>query len=134
MVFKFPSWCDNEYLITKSLFMSTQKTKGKQEPTSHTTGNANKGQESEPTHEQKKAFDEGLQNNSNTQTGTANSGYDEKNPKKAGGTQQSNPKVTNQDNDITNTEKGKQWNDEPVDEQSTGKTEKKIPNMKATDK
>ena len=52
-------------------------------------------------------------------------------PKSQGGTQRSNPKVTNQDNDITNAEKGKQWDDEPVDEQSTGKTEKKIPNMKA---
>jgi len=118
MVFKFPLWWSSEYLITKSLFMSMQdpKTKGKHEPANHTKGN--KGQRSEPTPEQKKAFDEGLQNNSNTQTGTANSGYDEKNPKKPGGAQRSNPKVTNQDNDITNTEKGKQWDDEPVDEQS----------------
>jgi hypothetical protein len=94
-----------------------------------------------------KAFDEGLQNNSNTQTGTAQSGYDEKNPKKPAGKQQENPKVTNQDNDITNGEKSKQWDDEPVNEQSNGnstertdpeidspipgteKTEKKIPNM-----
>lgn len=126
------------------------KIKPKHEPASHTTGKANKGQQPVPAQEQKKAFDEGLQNNSNTQTGTANSGYDEKNPKRSGGTQQSNPKVTNQDNDITNTEKSKQWEeDEPVNEQSPGnstertdpeidspvpgteKTEKKIPNMKA---
>ena len=60
------------------------KTKGKHKPASHTSGNA-KGQQAEPAQEQKKAFDEGLQNNSNTQTGTANSGYDEKNPKKPGG-------------------------------------------------
>ena len=92
------------------------KTKGKHKPASHTTGKANKGQQSEPTEEQKKAFDEGLQNNSNTQTGMANSGYDEKNPKKSGGTQRSNPKVTNEDNDITNGEKGKQWDNEPVDD------------------
>jgi len=120
--------------------------KGKHEPTSHTTGKENKGQEPEPTQEQKKAFDQGLQNNSNTQTGTANSGYDEKNPKKAGGSQQLNPKVTNQDNDITNDQRD---DEEPVNEQSEGnsrertdpeidspvpgteKTEKKIPNMKA---
>lgn len=126
------------------------KTKGKHEPTGHTTGKENKGQQPEPTQEQKKAFDQGLQNNSNTQTGTANSGYDEKNPKRSGGSLQINPKVTNEDNDITNGQKSKQWDDEePVNEQSQGnstertdpeidspvpgteKTEKKIPNMKA---
>lgn len=130
--------------------MSIKDSKTKHEPTSHTTGKENKGHQPEPTKEQKTAFDQGLQNNSNTQAGTANSGYDEKNPKKAGGTQQINPKVTNQDNAITNEQNGKDWdNEEPVDERSTGnstertdpeidspvpgteKTEKKIPNMKA---
>jgi hypothetical protein len=97
-----------------------------------------------PDQQKKKAFDEGLTNNSNTQTGTANSGYDEKNPKHAGGKQQQHPKVTNQENDITNSEEQHKWAEEPVDEQSGNsahrtdpeidspipdaeKTEKKIP-------
>jgi hypothetical protein len=108
-----------------------------------------KNPNTEAEQNKKKGFDEGVQNNSNTQTGTAKSGYDEKNPKKPAGKQQDNPKVTNQDNDITNGEQErKQWNDEPVNEQSNGnstertdpeidsplpgveKTEKKIPLMK----
>ena len=125
------------------------KTKAKQDKTGQPgqkdkrdTGNK------QQSDQQEKAFDQGLPNNSNTQTGTAQSGYDEKNPKHPGGKQQDQPKVTNQDNDITNSEGGKKWNDEPVDEQSSGnskertdpeidspipdaeKTEKKIPTMK----
>lgn len=83
----------------------------------------------------KKAFDEGLPNNSNTQTGTAQSGYDEKNPTYPGGKQQQQPKVTNQENAITNSEEQNKLDEEqePVDEQScdnapvTEKTERKIP-------
>ncbi|WP_315822213.1 hypothetical protein [Paraflavitalea speifideaquila] len=76
-----------------------------------------------------KAFDEGLSNNSNTQTGTANSGYDEKNPKRPGGKQQEHPKVTNQENDITNTEEQDKWEDEPVDEQAGNSTHRTDPEI-----
>lgn len=68
----------------------------------------------------KQAFDQGLPNNSNTQTGTAHSGYDEKNPKHPGGKQQQQPKVTNQENDITNSEEQSKWAEEPVEERSEG--------------
>lgn len=64
--------------------------------------------------------DQGIPNNANTQTGTAQSGYDEKNPKQPGGQQQLQPKVTNQENDITNSEEQYKWEEdqEPVQEQS----------------
>lgn len=98
--------------------------------------------------EDKKTVDLGMHNNANTQTGTAQSGYDEKNPKKPGGQQQQDPKVTNQENQITNSEEQDKWKEEPVQEQSNDsgnsrertepeidspipdseKTEKKIPN------
>ncbi|NII25868.1 hypothetical protein HB364_12285 [Pseudoflavitalea sp. X16] len=58
----------------------------------------------DPQSPKSRAFDQGLSNNSNTQTGTAQSGYDETNPKQPGGKQQQQPKVTNQENAITNSE------------------------------
>lgn len=58
----------------------------------------------DPQNPKSKAFDQGLFNNSNTQTGTAQSGYDEAHPKNPGGKQQQQPKVTNQENAITNTD------------------------------
>lgn len=99
------------------------------------------------TPQHKGKTDQGEHNNANTQTGTAQSGYDEKNPKHPGGKQQQQPKVTNQENEITNSEEQNKWEDEPVKEQSGNstertdpeidqpipdaeKTEKKIPNMK----
>jgi hypothetical protein len=99
--------------------------------------------------EKKKAFDQGIFNNSNPQTGTAQSGYDEKNPKHPGGKQEMQPKVTNEDNDITNSQEQNIEAEEPVEERSEGNsrertdpeinapipdeedTEKKIPTMKA---
>ena len=97
-----------------------------------TTGKTDPGNKQQPGQQEKKskAFDQGLFNNSNTQTGTANSGYDENNPKQAGGKQQHNPKVTNQENEITNSEEQNKLDEEPVEEQSAGITEKKIPIMK----
>lgn len=89
----------------------------------------------DPQNPKDKAFDQGLFNNSNTQTGTAQSGYDERNPKHPGGKQQQQPKVTNQDNAITNSEEQNKCDDEPVQEKSAGnagkETEKKIPTMKS---
>jgi phage repressor protein C with HTH and peptisase S24 domain len=78
------------------------------------------GKQSEQIDKKKQAFDQGLPNNSNTQTGTAHSGYDEKNPKHPGGKQQQQPKVTNQENDITNSEEQNKWAEEPVEERSGG--------------
>lgn len=120
--------------------MNIQDPKGKQHKTGQANANKKAGQahqpgqqdkRSDPQDKKKKAFDEGLPNNSNTQTGTAQSGYDEKNPKYPGGKQQQHPKVTNQENAITNSEEQNKLDEEPVDEQSGGnateKTEKKIP-------
>lgn len=107
-----------------------------------------KQQKAPSAEEKKKAFDQGISNNSNTQTGTAQSGYDEKNPKHPGGKQEMQPKVTNEDNDITNSQEQNIEAEEPVEERSedsrkeTGPeidapipgeedTEKKIPTMKA---
>jgi hypothetical protein len=127
--------------------MSIKDPKAKQDKTGQ-QGSKDKTGNMQQSDQGKKAFDQGLSNNSNTQTGTAQSGYDEKNPKHPGGKQQQQPKVTNQENDVTNSEEQKKWNDEPVDEQSSGnskertdpeidspipdaeKTEKKIPTMK----
>jgi hypothetical protein len=89
------------------------KTKTKQDK-------AGNGKQSEQIGKKKQAFDQGLPNNSNTQTGTAHSGYDEKNPKHPGGKQQQQPKVTNQENDITNSEEQNKWAEEPVEERSEG--------------
>ncbi|MBO9561857.1 MAG: hypothetical protein J7621_03750 [Niastella sp.] len=89
------------------------KTKAKQDK-------AGNGKQSEQIDKKKQAFDQGLPNNSNTQTGTAHSGYDEKNPKHPGGKQQQQPKVTNQENDITNSEGQNKWAEEPVEERSGG--------------
>ena len=130
--------------------MSTQdpKTKTKQDKSGKEDNGKKPGNMQQPDQQEKKkqAFDQGLPNNSNTQTGTAQSGYDEKNPQQPGGKQQQQPKVTNQENDITNSEEQNKWAEEPVDEQSDGgnskertdpeidspipdseKTEKKIP-------
>jgi hypothetical protein len=83
-------------------------------------------QEKEEKSEKKSmAFDPGQTNNSNTQTGTANSGYDEKNPRQPGGTQQDDPKVTNQENDITNSEEQNKWSEEPVEEKAIENTSQK---------
>ena len=127
--------------------MNTQDPKYKQNKTGQADANNKAGHAQHPDQQdkKKKAFDEGLPNNSNTQTGTAQSGYDEKNPKQPGGKQQQQPKVTNQENDITNSEEQNKWAEEPVEERSGGnstertdpeidspipdaeKTEKKIP-------
>ena len=103
--------------------------------------------------QQKKAFDSGTQNNSTNQPGKNDKGYDEKNPQKpAQPDQRERPRVTNEDNDITNSDKQNRVSEEPVDEQSPGnladnkdpeidtpiydpeKTEKKIPSMKGDSK
>lgn len=129
-----------------------KKEKGGQAPTHEKLAPAHeKGGHQQPADQsenKKKAFDQGIPNNSNTQTGTAQSGYDEKNPKQPGGKQQQEPKVTNQENAITNSEEQNKLDEEPVEEQSGNskertdpdidapipdaeKTEKKIPTMKS---
>lgn len=96
------------------------------------TENPGKQWQPDPQHPKGKAFEQGLSNNSNTQTGTAQSGYDEMNPKHPGGKQQHQPKVTNQENAITNSEEqNKCDDDEPVQEKSAGKLEKNTPTMKS---
>ncbi|AXY78368.1 hypothetical protein D3H65_32185 [Paraflavitalea soli] len=124
------------------------KTKGKHDSTGNTGTHEKSGyQQADQQDKKKKAFDEGMSNNSNTQTGTAHSGYDEKNPKHPGGKQQQGPKVTNDENTITNSQEQNKVDEEPVDERSGNsaertdpeidspipdaeKTEKKIPTMK----
>lgn len=125
--------------------MSNQdpKTKAKKDKTGQPgpKGKTDSGNTQQPD-QGKKAFDQGLSNNSNTQTGTAQSGYDENNPKHPGGKQQLQPKVTNQENAITNSEEQNKVDEEqePVEEQSSGNAKertdpetdspKKIPTMK----
>jgi|GEM_PF-1227815 len=125
------------------------KTKGKHDANGNADAHEKGGQQqgADLRDKKKKAFDEGVPNNSNTQTGTAHSGYDEKNPKHPGGKQQQQPKVTNDENAITNSEEQNKWNEEPVDERSgnsaertdpeidspipdSERTERKIPTMK----
>lgn len=120
--------------------------KAKRDTTSQSDATKGPGEQEQPDRQEKgRAFDQGLYNNSNTQAGTAQSGYDEANPKQPGGKQQQQPKVTNQENAITNSEEQNKWEDEPVEEKSGGnstettdpeivpdeeKTVKKIPTMK----
>lgn len=124
------------------------KTKGKHDATGNTDAHGKSHQQQgADLRDKKKAFDEGIPNNSNTQTGTAQSGYDEKNPKHPGGKQQQQPKVTNEENAITNSEEQNKLDEEPVNERSGNsaertdpeidspipdpeRTEKKIPTMK----
>lgn len=114
------------------LFMSTHdpKTKTRQDKGGQ-TGLHNKSQEKHPDQSDKKgqAFEEGLSNNSNTQAGTANSGYDEKNPKRPGGKQQHEPKVTNRDNDITNSEEQNKLSEEPAGEDTGNSKERTDPEI-----
>ncbi len=84
-------------------------------------GKADNDKQSGEIDKKKQAVDQGLPNNSNTQTGTAHSGYDEKNPKHPGGKQEQQPKVTNQENEITNSEEQNKWAEEPVEERSGGR-------------
>lgn len=102
------------------------------------------GKEQQPNQADKKnqAFDQGLSNNSNTQAGTAQSGYDEKNPKHPGGQQQQQPKVTNQENDITNSEEQDKWAEESMGEHAAGNSTERtdpeidspIPDSESTEK
>ncbi|WP_276484381.1 hypothetical protein [Paraflavitalea pollutisoli] len=85
--------------------------------------------------------DPGVTNNANPKTGTANSGYDEKNPKHPGGKQQQDPKVTNQENDITNTDKQHKWDSEANDhpdgnskERTDPEIDSPIPDTETTEK
>jgi len=112
--------------------MATQdpKTKIKQDKNGLADQGKTNDQHPSDKHEKKKmAFDPGVTNNANTQAGTAQSGYDEKNPKKPGGKQQEHPKVTNQENDITNSEQQDKWSEEPVDEQSGNSTPRTDPEI-----
>ncbi|MDF2190280.1 hypothetical protein [Paraflavitalea sp. CAU 1676] len=96
------------------------KTKQDKSPQTVQQGKSSDQRPSDKQEKRSTAFDPGVTNNANTQAGTAQSGYDEKNPKHPGGKQQHNPKVTNQENDITNSEAQNKWSEEPVDEQSSG--------------
>lgn len=113
------------------------------------------GQQQKPqqnkSDQQKKAFDKGNQNNSTNQPIT---GHEEKHPRQpATPGQKDQPKVTNQDKDITNSDRQNRIDEEPVDENSKvtdlsdnkdpeidtpiydpEKTEKKIPTMKGDTK
>lgn len=131
--------------------MSTKTPKakyGRAGETGHSDQPGKNQQQPASPQEKSRSFDQGLSNNSNTQTGTAQSGYDEKNPKKPAGKQQQEPKVTNQENKITNSQEQDELTEEPVEEKATGNsnhqadpeidaplpeqepTEHKIPTMK----